>query len=309
MRTSLFIAVAIALWLTPASANAQKKEAEKDAPPAPTFANVSYGPHERNVLDFWQAEGEGPRPLLVYIHGGGWIRGSKELKADGVVPYLNKGISVAAIEYRLTATDALPAPVHDAARAIQFLRSKAGEWNIRKDRIGLTGGSAGACSSMWILLHDDLADPNSKDPVRRESTRVTAAGVSNGQTSIDPKLIEGWVGPNVLKHAMIHKAVGENSIEAALKNYDKHQAQYAEFSPITHVSADDPPLLMTYRGNMSLPSKDAGHGIHHGMFGVKLKEKSDSVGHECHLLIPGHSKSSKYENIQQFLIDKLLARD
>src|SRR3990170_137734 len=44
---------------------------------APTHANVSYGPHPRNVLDFWQAEGNGPRPLLVYIHGGGWVGGDK----------------------------------------------------------------------------------------------------------------------------------------------------------------------------------------------------------------------------------------
>ena len=87
----------------------------------------------------------------------------------------------------------MPAPVHDAALAIQFIRSKAAEWNIRKDRIVLTGGSAGACTSMWLLTHDDLADPKSDDPVRRESTSVTAAAVAGGQTSIDPKQIEPWL--------------------------------------------------------------------------------------------------------------------
>ncbi len=79
----------------------------------------------------------------------------------------------------------------------------ASEWNIDKDRIALTGGSAGACTSMWILLHDDLADPKATDPVLRESTRVTAAAAHAGQTSIDPKVIEPWLGPNVLKHRMI----------------------------------------------------------------------------------------------------------
>ena len=71
---------------------------------------------------------------------------------------------------------------------------------------------------MWILLHDDLADPTSEDPVCRESTRVTAAAVAGGQTSIDPKVIEGWLGPNVLKHRMINMAVGEATIEGALEN-------------------------------------------------------------------------------------------
>ena len=41
----------------------------------PTKAEVSYGPHKMNVLDFWKAEGEGPRPLLIHIHGGGWVGG------------------------------------------------------------------------------------------------------------------------------------------------------------------------------------------------------------------------------------------
>ena len=104
------------------------------------------------MLDIWIAEGEGPRPLLVYIHGGGWIGGTKERSAAQVRPFLDKGISYAAVKYRLTGVAPLPAPVHDAARAIQFIRSKAKEWNINSDRIALTGGSAGACTSMWILL-------------------------------------------------------------------------------------------------------------------------------------------------------------
>jgi len=68
-------------------------------------------------------------------------------------------------------------PLGDAARALQFVRSKAAEWNIDKTRIGATGGSAGACSSLWLAFHDDLADPKSSDPVARESTRLLCAAV------------------------------------------------------------------------------------------------------------------------------------
>ena len=280
-----------------------------DAPKqlAPTHANLSYGPHAMNVLDFWQAEGDGPRPLLVYIHGGGWIGGDKKRTPATVQPFLQKGISYAAINYRLSGIAPLPAPVHDAARAIQFIRSKAKEWNINTNRIALTGGSAGACTSMWILLHDDLADPTSKDPVLRESTRVAAAAVAGGQTSIDPKVIEGWLGPNVLKHRMINMAVGEKTMAGALKNYEKHQAMYKEFSPYNHLTADDPPLFMSYGNDMTLPSKSAGHGIHHPVYGVKMKEKADRLGQESHLLISGVSKSKKYASANEFLMAKLLA--
>lgn len=272
----------------------------------PTFANVPYGPDARNVLDFWKASGEGSRPLLVYIHGGGWTTGDKKQDQANFQPVLDKGISYAAINYRLTPQNPLPAPVHDAARAIQFLRTKAAEWNIDTRHIALTGGSAGACSSMWLLFHDDLADPKASDPVLRESTRVCAAAVSAGQTSIDPKIIENWLGPNVLKHRMINMAVGEATIEGAVKNYDKYHDLYVEFSPINHIDAKDPPLFMTYGADMTLPSKDAGHGIHHPVYGLKVKEKSDSLGHECHLLIPGTSKSEKYANAREFLLAKLL---
>ncbi|MBC8353688.1 MAG: alpha/beta hydrolase [Planctomycetes bacterium] len=278
-----------------------------DKPLTPSHAEVSYGAHAMNVIDFYQAEDDGPRPLLVYIHGGGWIGGDKKQAAARIKPFLDKGISYAAINYRLTGVAPLPAPVHDAARAIQFIRSKAKKWNINPDRIALTGGSAGACTSMWILLHDDLADPDSDDPVARQSTRVSAAAVAGGQTSIDPKVIEPWLGPNVLKHKMINMAVGEKTIAEALANYDKHHELYVEFSPYNHLDGSDPPLLMTYGNNMKLPSENAGHGIHHPVYGVKMKQKADKAGHECHLLISGVSKSDKYASTNDFLFDKLLA--
>ena len=281
--------------------------ADKPKPLVPTHANVSYGSHRLNTIDFWRAEGDGPRPLLVYIHGGGWTGGDKKQSPATISPYLKKGISYAAINYRLSGEAPLPTPVHDAAGAIQFIRSKTAEWNINKSRIALTGGSAGACTSMWLLFHDDMANPKSDDPVQRESSRVTAAAVAGGQVSIDPPVIKSWLGPNVLKHRMIWMAVGEKTMADAMKNYEKHKAMYVEFSPYNHLDKNDPPLLMTYGNNMKLPSENAGHGIHHPVYGVKLKEKADRLGHECHLLIAGVSKSDKYSSPQQFLMAKLLA--
>jgi len=274
----------------------------------PTHADVSYGPHALNVLDLWIAKRDGPRPLLVYIHGGGWNKFGKQQDTSFYQPFLGKGISCAAINYRLTGEDPLPAPVHDAARAIQFLRARAADWNIDINHIALTGSSAGGCTAMWLLLHDDMADSTSVDPVLRESTRVCAAGVSEAQTSIDPLVIQDWIGPNVLKHGMINSAVGERTIEAALNNYERHRAMYVEFSPYNHIDRHDPPLLMTYGGDMSLPSKNAAHAIHHPMFGVKMKEKADRIGHECHLLIPRISKSDKYSTMNAFLMDMLLMK-
>jgi len=273
----------------------------------PTHADLPYGPDERQTLDFWAAAGDGPRPLVVIIHGGGWINGDKRLKRPPLAPFLDRGISVAAINYRLAPSHPLPAPVHDAARAIQFLRWKGETLGIDPDRIGLIGTSAGACTSMWLLLHDDLADPTAADPVLRASTRVRAAAVSVGQTSIDPDVIESWLGPAVLDHPMIFSAVGEPSMAEVRAVADRHRAIYEEFSPINHVDGDDPPLFMACSAEMDLPARSSGHGIHHPLHGVKLKERSDAVGHECHLLVPGWSESKRYADGTDFLLDQLLS--
>ena len=67
---------------------------------------------------------------------------------------------------------------------------------------------------------------------------------------------------------------------------------------------------MSYGGDMTLPSKNAGHGIHHPVYGVKMKEKADTVGMECHLLIGNGevSRSSRYRNATEFIEAILLGR-
>src|SRR6188768_2751472 len=105
-----FLAVAAlcaAATVTAAEPATEKPEAPKTraakAPPknpAPTQADVRYGEHERNVLDFWKAETDKPAPLLFFIHGGGWVNGDKS--GIAVAPFLKAGISVVSINYRYT---------------------------------------------------------------------------------------------------------------------------------------------------------------------------------------------------------------
>ena len=242
----------------------------------PTLAGVHYGPDAAQNLDFWQAKSDMPTPLIIDIHGGGWIHGPKdELRGNKV--YLEKGISIVSITYRFTPTHPLPVPVLDAARALQFVRSKAKEWNIDPTKVILTGGSAGACTSLWIATHADLADPNSPDPIARESTRVSGAMVNSGQTTIEPKNALEWVGQKAIDHAMMRCAGGFKSNEEmfkAIAEKPEVAALYKEFSPITHLSVNTPPLLLSY-GKLD----PQGQGdIHGAAFGLKFKERADSLG-------------------------------
>lgn len=246
---------------------------------APSVADAAYGPHERNKLDLWQANGDGPRPLVIFIHGGGWHGGDK-----GAVPektlkdFLDNGISVASVNYRFAPEFPLPAPVHDAARAVQFLRTKASEWNLDPNRFGAMGVSAGGCTALWLAYHDDLAEPANADPILRASSRLRAAVGVSAQTSLEPDVVTEWIGPLVLAHPMIVRAAGVKHRDVLKSPPPDVAAKLKEFSPITHVSAGDPPVLMVYPTIAELPATTTGAAIHHAMFGMKLKEKADAAG-------------------------------
>lgn len=308
MTRSFMIAIATFLLSTSLSLAAQPA-------PKPTLADVAYGEHPKQVLDFWKAETTEPAPLLFYIHGGGWMGGSKS-RVGSLATYLAAGISVVSVEYRFvseaTAAGIKPPvewPLHDAARALQFVRSKAGEWNLDKTRVGASGGSAGACSSLWLAFHDDLADPKSDDPVSRESTRLTCAGVMGAQTTLDPKQMKEWT-PNSRYggHAFGFTGDKEKKISQFaefLAGREKILPWIEEYSPYALVTPDDPPIALYYSAPPAL-GQEQKDPTHTANFGLKLKEKLDDVGVECHLVYSGAS-DVKYKAATEFLIAKLKA--
>ena len=265
----------------------------------PTLRDVAYGPHERNKLDFWKAESPSPTPLVFYIHGGGWGSGSKEENKGPYLNLLNQGVSYVSINYRLArGEDKLPCCLVDAARALQFVRSKAVEWNLDPDRIIATGGSAGGCSSLWLACHEDLADPESEDPVERESTRLLAAAVISAQTTIDPVLIKERIGDSAANHSMIWKSVGAESPEDVLNHPERYRDLALECSPLTHLTHDDPPVYLSYSNDS--PKPITRNGIHHAEFGRLFKEKADGVGVRCTFDI--QSPETRQQELESFML-------
>ena len=277
-RLGLPALLILALLATPAYA--QRAGGAAAAKRAPDLANEKYGPHPRNVLDLWKAKSEQPTPLVVYIHGGGFRHGSK----DSIPPpllegLLAKGISVMAVNYRLSPEVSFPAHYMDCARAIQYARSKAKEWNLDPKRFGATGGSAGAGTSLWIGFHDDMADPTSADPVLRESTRLTCMAVRGAQSTYDPRVIKEWVGESASKSPGLKALFGLKDDE--LDTPTAHKA-YEAASAINYLTKDDPPVYAFYNEPRVIPANaKPGAGIHHVNFGLRLKERMDKLGIEC----------------------------
>jgi len=304
----------------PAVKSAARPAVWQDAPaeaftPRPTLADVHYGSHPKQVLHFWKAESQQPTPLLFFIHGGGWMAGNRSSGVTGMLPEMLKaGISVVSIEYRFVSEASAAGikppvewPLHDAARALQFVRSKAAEWNIDKRRIGASGGSAGACSSLWLAFHPDLADAQSSDPVARESTRLWCAAVTGAQTTLDPQQMKEWT-PNSRYggHAFGFKGDPAKKLpqfDEFLAGRDKILPWIAEYSPFALVTADDPPVYLIYSTPPAL-GQEQKDPTHTSNFGVKLQERCKSAGVECELVYPG-APDVKHPNVQGYLIDKL----
>jgi len=154
--------------------------AHAGAIPEPTRADEKYdSKHPRNVLDFWSATSEKPAPLVVWFHVGGFTQGDKKSIVDRdnlVQGLLAKGVHVASCNYPFLKDASYEQIMGHCGRAIQFLRSKAKEWNIDPHRIGVAGASAGALISEWLGYHADLANAASADPVDQCSSRVIAVG-------------------------------------------------------------------------------------------------------------------------------------
>ncbi|MBK1855667.1 alpha/beta hydrolase [Verrucomicrobiaceae bacterium 5K15] len=286
---------------------AQKNDSGYDASvPKPTLTAVRYGEHPRLIMDFWKAKAQGPTPVVIVIHGGGWNGGSKERLHRFVDAHklLDAGISVAAINYRLMkhSKDLKPpvkGPLSDAARAVQFVRSMAEKWNIDPSRVAASGGSAGACSSLWLAYHDDLADPQSSDPVARQSTRLNCVAVTRPQTTLDPQQIRKWI-PNCTYGA---HAFGIKGFDQFLAQRDAILPWINEYSPYALLDKSDPPTYMSFAKAPNKKGKET-DPTHSPIFGIKLQEQCRELGVPCEVVYPG-APNVKHADVADYLIATL----
>lgn len=288
----------------------ERKKANRG--PEPTHADVKYGDHELQAFDIWLTEsGEAgkPTPLCIMIHGGGFRGGDKSGVPGNVIErMLDAGISFASMNYRLTNEGEFPYPVpmEDAALGLQTIRSRATEWNIDPEKIACYGGSAGAGISLWLAFHEDSADPDSEDPIARQSTRILAAGTMNGQSTYDVRTYREWFGvPELTAHDALPAFYGMKEGESF--ETPRVVALAEDASAINHLTKDDPPVYMMYgRPNTEVTAETSqGEWVHHVLLGLKLQEAMRELGIECTVTAPELEDESSYEDLFDFLMKKL----
>jgi len=273
---------------------------------------VSYGSHPRNVLDFWKAESDKPTPVVIFIHGGGFRNGDKSkiqnpANFGQVKKCLENGVSFASINYRFVVDARLDEIILDCARAVQFLRSKAKEWNIDKTKVAAYGGSAGAGTSLWLATHDDLADPDNNDQVLRESTRLVAAALNGTQATYD---FDKW--SEVLE-------LDENQVEQFYTGQDlqsyriSSKADYSREEIIelrkfldmpSFIDPEDPPILLTCNIEEG-PITDKGSFLHHPDHSIYVKKVLDENDVPNRIVLKSTPKEERISAID-FLLKHLI---
>ena len=250
--------------------------------------NVTY--HEANSFEnkldlYLPRNASGATPVLMYIHGGGWVGGSKEANVLRLLPYLEMGWAVVNVQYRLGRVSRAPAAVEDCLCALHWVKSNADEYNFDASRIVVTGNSAGGHLALTTGMVPSSAGLDLECQLKDE---LGVAAIINwyGITDVGDLL----AGENEKAYAVRWMGSMADRLDVALR-----------VSPLTYVRGGLPPIL-TIHGDADpvVPYQQA----------VRLqKELADAgVPHELHT-VPGgrHGGFNReqtvaiFETIQRFL--------
>lgn len=256
-----------------------------------TYSNEKYGHHERNTFDLWLAKSEKPTPLVIYIHGGGFVGGdkSKYYLSNDWPRFLENGISIAAINYRFMNEEpyGILSSLNDSKRFVQFIRYHANKYNIDKTKIACTGGSAGAGTSLWLAFSDDMADIKNVDPVLHESTRLTCAGAFATQATYDIFKWDDILGiPLSQTEEQLHSIARAFGFKTAENRDLRNETSIREnLDYMAKMDKHDSPVFIFNRHIAGIP-KNQDDVNHHPLHAKALKEKADQVGLEAIVYAP-----------------------
>jgi acetyl esterase/lipase len=206
----------------------------------PTHRDIEYARVGEQVLKLdlhLPPASSSPSPLIVWVHGGGWRSGSK----NGVplAPLVARGWAIASVEYRLTPVAPFPANIHDLKAAIRFLRARGAGYRLATDRIAIAGGSAGGHLAALVGVtngHPELEGDVGGDRAQRSDIHaiISFYGASNLETILRQSTPYG-LGVRIPALQLLFR--GQPEEKPAL-------AKLA--SPVAHVDANDPPLLLIH---------------------------------------------------------------
>jgi len=277
-----------------------------------TFSNEKYGLHDRNTFDIWLADSYKPAPLVMYIHGGGFIGGDKSRYYDSEdwLRFLEAGISVATINYRFMNEPpyGILSSILDSKRCLQFIRYNAKKYNIDKTRIACTGGSAGAGTALWLAFSEDKADAENTDPVLRESTRICCAGAFAAQATYDilrwPEILKLPLNSTPEEMQAIARAFGLKSAQGIDLWAQTEIRKELDF--LGKMNSHSVPFFVYNRREGGIPTNDD-ELQHHPLHAKALRDRAEKVGVEAVVYAPAIGIVDEYgRDLVDFFTQKLM---
>ncbi len=276
-----------------------------------TFCDERYGLHELNTFDIWLADSIEPTPLVIYIHGGGFVGGDKSryYESEDWIRFLDAGISVASINYRFLNQPpyGILASMNDSKRCLQYIRFHAEKYNVDKNRIACSGGSAGAGTSLWLAFSEDMADPGNSDPVLRESTRITCAAAFATQATYDILRwaeilgLPGSKTPDEMQ--AIARAFGFKTAEGV--DLCAQTAIRKNLDFLEKMSRNAAPFFVSNQAENVIPVND-NELQHHPLHAKALKARAEEVGAEALVYAPGIGlEDPSGKGVVEFILEKL----
>lgn len=235
MTWRISLAVAVCLFLVgPATAQRGRTRPE---PEHRIEKNVVFGMYSGLALLMDVHHPDEPNGYgVIHVSGSGWsaplsadarqLKHSSHVRLEGW-PLIKAGYTVFSINHRAAPRFRYPAPVEDVQRAVRFVRANADKYKIDPDRIGAIGGSSGGHLVSMIALMDGEGNPDDPSPINRLSSKVQCAVVRAVPADM--------TGGSLL--LLGFRVRGEETEEVIIAR---------EASPVSHVSADDPPMLLLH---------------------------------------------------------------
>ena len=194
---------------------------------------------------------------IIYVLSGNWISSERMLDAfsERTGLYIDAGYTLFGVMVGCQPRYAIPDEIEDLKRAVRFVRYHAADYKIDPDRIGITGSSSGGHLSLMIATSDNVVNPKSKDPVDKVSSRVQAAAVfypptdflNYGKANTFSQVSQAGLAFMGLAGAFDFKVFSDSTrTYVSITDMEKKREIAKEISPITHVSSDDPPVLIIH---------------------------------------------------------------
>ncbi|MCZ2805352.1 alpha/beta hydrolase [Modestobacter sp. VKM Ac-2983] len=251
-----------------------------------TYA-VAFG-YRPLQLDLWVPDTPVPAPLVVYVHGGGWMMGDRRYLPETLRPgslfdaFLDAGLAVATIDYRHAHEARFPAQLHDAKAAVRYLRAHAGLLGVDTARIGAMGESAGGHLAALLGLTAHRPDLEGGHGVTGPSSGVDVVVDWYGVADLDTMPRQA-PPPEVAALLPVEMQVPPE--DQLLEGLDGQLRDDA--SPITHVTAQAPPFLLVHGTGDWLVPYEQSEQLHAALTAVGVDSRLVPVEGAGHIFL-GH---------------------